>query len=560
VKTSRHDGTPGLREVWLVWGLFGLVAAAIFATYARLPVAELYHVSGNGREAGAGRVLVFLNWPTALAAIALVAVVATGTQSTTVRRLCVLSALLCAAVGWPGMVDQVDLDAKPANLIPAGGVLLALALTISETRRSGLGRRTKVAGDRIRIATAVVLLLLALEWIVADLGFLIGRLPVLGSIFYSDEWWAPFGHARLEPAVHHGHHHGMDGTLLALTAIVLSRTLGRMSRRARLMLGAYLALLLSYGLAVAANDFWLEQVVKRDIGVQWQIPSVIVPRANVAWLVTLLVAFAFFLLLVRQRPEGATAPRRLRWPAVVGIAITALVVVGLLHGSKRHRTPLAVVEGITLVAAPDGTPHLYVTRSGELVRLTERKEAELAPNWSRAGRLVFQSKRDDHWELFGGNFRPLTADESNDGEPRWNPDGKRVAFIRDGDLYVLQANGTESRVAGSAAWPAWVQDGKTLLYDRHSAARRYRSWSAQAQALAYECLRDDHWHICVGDRAITHGDTNDFAPAWSPDGKQIAFISDRDGNDQLYVMRADGSGVRRLTSGQAEKDTPAWLP
>jgi TolB protein len=51
-----------------------------------------------------------------------------------------------------------------------------------------------------------------------------------------------------------------------------------------------------------------------------------------------------------------------------------------------------------------------------------------------------------------------------------------------------------------------------------------------------------------------------FAPAWSPDGMRIAFIGDRDGNDQLYVMRADGSGVVRLTTGQADKEAPAWRP
>jgi TolB protein len=83
-------------------------------------------------------------------------------------------------------------------------------------------------------------------------------------------------------------------------------------------------------------------------------------------------------------------------------------------------------------------------------------------------------------------------------------------------------------------------------------------------AIVYECLVDHHWHICLLDlrapsqRLLTRGGANEFAPAWSPDGNRIAFISDRDGNDQLYVMRADGSGIVRLTSGQADKDTPTW--
>jgi TolB protein len=57
---------------------------------------------------------------------------------------------------------------------------------------------------------------------------------------------------------------------------------------------------------------------------------------------------------------------------------------------------------------------------------------------------------------------------------------------------------------------------------------------------------------------LTPGDDDEFAPAWSPDGERIAFIGDRDGNDQLYVMRADGTGLVRLTSGQADKEAPAW--
>src|SRR5918994_3685293 len=57
---------PGLAEVIAVWTGFGLLALAILVTYARLPLDELYNVSGTGFEAGAGRVLVFAGYPTAL--------------------------------------------------------------------------------------------------------------------------------------------------------------------------------------------------------------------------------------------------------------------------------------------------------------------------------------------------------------------------------------------------------------------------------------------------------------------------------------------------------------
>jgi len=53
---------------------------------------------------------------------------------------------------------------------------------------------------------------------------------------------------------------------------------------------------------------------------------------------------------------------------------------------------------------------------------------------------------------------------------------------------------------------------------------------------------------------------NDFDPVWSPDGTQIAFTSDRDGNNEIYVMNADGTGVVRLTNEPGNDAQPAWSP
>ncbi|MDY7080437.1 MAG: hypothetical protein SXV54_26450 [Chloroflexota bacterium] len=49
-------------------------------------------------------------------------------------------------------------------------------------------------------------------------------------------------------------------------------------------------------------------------------------------------------------------------------------------------------------------------------------------------------------------------------------------------------------------------------------------------------------------------------PAWSPDNTRIAFVSDRDGNLEIYVMNADGSGQVNLTNSPAHDTSPAWQP
>ena len=54
--------------------------------------------------------------------------------------------------------------------------------------------------------------------------------------------------------------------------------------------------------------------------------------------------------------------------------------------------------------------------------------------------------------------------------------------------------------------------------------------------------------------------TGSWQPVWSPDGRRIAFGSDRDGNNEIYVMDADSSNIRRLTHTSDKERTPAWSP
>jgi hypothetical protein len=130
-------------------------------------------------------------------------------------------------------------------------------------------------------------------------------------LFMSEQVVPEPGNPHLR-AVHLGNHEGIDGVLLAITAVVLMRTLRAMARSVRrTVLAAYLSLLLVYGLGVALADGWHEQIVKRG-WTAWRVPNALHPSASWAWLVVLVAALLVWLsvqgwLLAQER---GVRPRR----------------------------------------------------------------------------------------------------------------------------------------------------------------------------------------------------------------------------------------------------------
>ena len=299
-----------MRASFAVLGLFGLWALFVLITYSRVPASELYNVSQTGLRGGLSRTLVFLGWPTALAAIAVLAIaldriLASGRNRRTAIGLALLAFGLCATIGIPGVVDQADLDAKPANGLAAIGVVLVAVLAIWAARTTGTGSATPTGrGDRARVLVGTILLLVSLPWVCADLGVFIGDVPLLGHVYRSEQiWTSPEGETL--PSVHFGHHHGMAGMLLVVTALLLSRELVRMrSTPLRTSLAVYLSLLMAYGIGNIANDAWYEQVVKRG-WTDWAIPNVIRPGLTWMWGLVILLGAAIFLTVDRGRDQSA---------------------------------------------------------------------------------------------------------------------------------------------------------------------------------------------------------------------------------------------------------------
>jgi hypothetical protein len=182
------------------------------------------------------------------------------------------------------------------NAVAGVGVLVALALSLVALLRLGRPRwAERQSGDRVRVAVAACAVVVSLPWIAAELGLFLDGVSLLGWLFQTGKRIASEpGLPKFPPAVHHGHHHGMDGLLLLLSAALLSRVVHSVRLRwLRSALAAYLALMACYGAANLANDFWIEQVWKRG-WTSWRIPDVLRPSLTAAWGVIVLGTLALY--------------------------------------------------------------------------------------------------------------------------------------------------------------------------------------------------------------------------------------------------------------------------
>ena len=262
-----------------------------------------------------------------------------------------------------------------------------------------------------------------------------------------------------------------------------------------------------------------------------------------------------------------------------------------LHSRLLALAVCLLLASVSFVQAADTKIVFMSNRSGNseiylmnpdgkrLRRLTKHPQYDSAPAWSPDGQKVtFSSFRDVNRFRGGGPIlgeiylmnpdgtNPINltqAVERADGHSSWSPDGKQIAFAssdrfqRPWDIWTMDADGSNphnlTNHYAQDRSPDWSPDGNRIAFE----SDRNKDWEFEFQA---------NWEVYVmnadGTNPInlTNNPAGDGRPDWSPDGNQIAFTSNRDGNLEVYVMNADGTNPINLTNHLAGDYSPDWSP
>ncbi|MCA9063433.1 MAG: PD40 domain-containing protein [Planctomycetaceae bacterium] len=233
---------------------------------------------------------------------------------------------------------------------------------------------------------------------------------------------------------------------------------------------------------------------------------------------------------------------------------------------RIHRTSFCAVTFLlfSTMFLPDEASGGETTRTWR--KLTDTAAFKQRPVWSPDGsRLLFAQHDLDTIFLFErdtetGAVQRLTDRNDPEYDAVYSPDGSQAAFSFDktspnqGDIEVYRID-----LKSKELKPVATGDGK-LSHEE------WATWSPDGKQIAFSSTREGNQELHVteidgGDWVRLTSDPGiDAHPAWSPDGKSIAFSTNRWGDLEIATVAPDGTGLQRLTFSSGLDDYPAWSP
>ncbi len=229
------------------------------------------------------------------------------------------------------------------------------------------------------------------------------------------------------------------------------------------------------------------------------------------------------------------------------------------------------------------------TQKTNLTNNQDKNIAYLSPNVSPDGKkIAFNKWRFLQDKLFGNHYsfdiyimnidgsgiqkissypqfngQDLIENHIYEADPAWSPDGKMLLLESNRHTFKTGSrnyNGSE----------LFTFDLSTIVYKKITTSIGYiehPTWSPDGQRIAFMSNRTGNWNIFVMNadgsgkvQNITNNKSSNRFPDWSPDGQWIVFHSDRDGNIELYKTNPEGSLVTRLTKNPATDGSASWSP